>query len=140
MARVERAAVRLEIGPLPSAGGQAWLDQCRVLVSGLRAHGAGLFVVPPEVLEEFDRYFDDWEQAVATDPFVWSREVDRGALRTLMTYWLNLAQALVDHPEQLAGMAPEGVEFYRRLVSAILEAMVADDPSARTLQERWPQL
>jgi hypothetical protein len=131
--------VRLDIGPIPSDGAQEWIDQARFLVGLLRAGVAELpFAVPPEVLDEFDTYFADWEIAAKADPFSWSREVDLVALRTLMQYWLNLAQMLADRPENQPPGSPEARIFYRTLVAAILAELVAADPDSAPLQERWP--
>jgi hypothetical protein len=132
--------VRLDIGPIPSEGAQEWIDQARFLVRLLRAGAEMPFAVPPEVLDEFDRYFDDWEVAAKSDPFVWSREVDLVTLRTLMQYWLNLAQMLADHPENQPPGSPEARVFYRSLAAAILAELVASDPDSAPLQERWPHL
>ena len=132
--------MRLEIGPLPSAGGHEWIAQARLLVRLLRAGAQLPFAVPPEVLDEFERYFEDWERAADVDPFVWSREVDIVLLRGLMTYWFNLAQMLVDHPENQPPGSLEARVFYRNLAAAILEQLVEADPDFRVMQERWPQL
>lgn len=132
--------MRLEIGPLPAAGGQEWIDQARLMVGLLRAGAQMPFAVPPEVLDDFERYFIDWERAAETDPFVWTREVDLVALRTLMQYWLNLAQMLADHPEYQPPGSPEARVFYRNLSGAILAELVAEDPDSAPLQERWPYL
>lgn len=132
--------MRLEIGPLPAAGGREWIDQARLLVGFLRAGAPMPFAVPSEVLDDFERYFGDWERAAETEPFVWSREVDLVALRTLMQYWLNLAQMLADHPEFQPEGSLEARVFYRNLSSAILAALVAEDPDSAPLQERWPYI
>lgn len=131
--------MRLDIGPIPSDGAQEWIDQARFLVGLLQAGVAELpFAVPPEVLEEFETYFVDWEIAAKSDAFVWSREVDLVALRTLMQYWLNLAQMLADHPEFQPSGSDEARVFYRRLVAAILDELVRADPDSAPLRERWP--
>lgn len=132
--------MRLEIGPLPAAGGQEWIAQARLLVSFLRAGVSMPFAVPTEVLDDFESYFADWEEVAATEPFVWTREVDLVALRSLMQYWLNLAQMLADHPENQPPGSPEARVFYRNLSAAILAALVAEDPDSAPLQERWPHI
>ena len=137
---LEPPPMRLEIGPFPSAGGQEWIAQARLLVHFLRAGAPMPFSVPPEVLDEFERYFDDWERAAEVEPFVWSREVDLVLLRTLVTYWLNLAQMLADHPERQPAGSDEARVFYRTLSAAILAELVREDPDSRVLEERWPQL
>ena len=81
--------------------------------------------VPPEVLDEFERCFEDWSLAAEVEPFVWTREVDDVVLRALMTYWFNLAQMLADHPEHQPPGSLEARVFYRTLVAAIL-AQLAD--------------
>ena len=130
--------MRLEIGPFPSAGGHEWIAQARFLVKILRSGAPLPFAVPPEVLDEFDRYFEDWEDAAATEPFRWSREVDLVLLRPLMTYWFNLAQMLADHPDQQPPGSPEARTFYRTLVAAILAALREADPTFAVLEERGP--
>jgi hypothetical protein len=130
--------MRLDIGPFTADGGQEWIAQARFLVRLIRKHQVMPFQVPPEVLDEFESYFEDWERASATEPFCWSREVEVGTLRTLMTYWLNLAQMLADHPEQQPPGSPEARAFYRTLSSAILAALVEADPASAAIAERWP--
>jgi hypothetical protein len=130
--------MRLEVGPFPSAGGAEWIAQARFLVRLLRKDAPLPFQVPTEVLDEFESYFDDWDGAAATEPFTWGRDVDLAVLRPLMTYWFNLAQMLADHPEHQPPGTLEARVFYRNLSSAILTALVAEDPSFRTLAERWP--
>lgn len=132
--------MRLDIGPIPSDGAQEWIDQARFLVGLLRAGAEMPFAVPPEVLDDFETSFADWEVAAKADPFVWSRDVDLVALRTLMQYWLNLAQMLADRPENQPSGSPEARVFYRTLVAAILDELVAADPDSAPLRERWPHL
>ena len=131
----------LEIGPFPSVGGHEWITQAR-LVTRLVRKGAPLpFAVPPEVLDEFEVMYDDWERAAEVEPFVWSREVELVVLRPLMTYWFNLAQMLVDHPEHQPPGSLEARDFYRNLVAAILADLVRQAPEEfAVLEERWPQL
>ena len=132
--------VRLDVGPFPSLGGHEWIAQARLLVRLVRGGAPLPFAVPPEVLDEFDRYFDDWEVAAAVEPFTWSRQVDLVLLRALMTYWFNLAQMLADHPEHQPPGSPEARVFYRNLSASVLAQLAARDPDFRTLQERWPQI
>ena len=130
--------MRIKVGPFPSAGGQEWLQQARAYVVALRRGHSLPFSVPTEVLDVFDRHLDEWAVLARTDPFEWSAEVDVVELRTLMTYWVNLAQYLADHPELQSGGPPEATRFYVDLTNAILGALTAEDEDARVLQERWP--
>lgn len=132
--------VQLDIGPFPAAGGHEWIAQARMLIGFLRGGVPMPFAVPPEVLDEFERYFEDWDEAAEVEPFVWSREVDLVLLRTLMTYWFNLTQLLVDHPENQPPGSGEARVFYRTLVGAILAQLTREDPASAALEERWPQL
>ena len=132
--------MRLDIGPFPSAGGQEWIAQARLLVGFLRAGAKLPFAVPPEVLDEFERFFEDWSAAAEVEPFVWTREVDLVLLRPLMTYWFNLAQMLADHPEHQPPGSLEARVFYRTLVAAILAQLADEDADFKVLQERWPPL
>ena len=133
--------MRLDIGPFPSVGGHEWITQAR-LVTGLVRKGAPLpFAVPPEVLDEFEQFYDDWDEALESDPFVWSRDVALELLRPLMTYWYNLAQMLADHPEHQPPGSIEARVFYRNLVAGVLAELVRQAPEEFTvLQERWPPL
>lgn len=130
----------LDIGPLPAAGAHEWIAQARFLVGIVRGGAELPFAVPPEVLDEFERYFDDWERAAAVEPFRWSREVDLTLLRPLLTYWFNLAQMLADHPEFQPPGSLEARVFYRNLSAAILAAVAGEDPAFAVLQERWPAI
>jgi hypothetical protein len=132
--------MRLDIGPLPAAGGPEWIAQARFLVGLVRAGAELPFAVPPEVLDEFESYFEDWERAATVEPFRWSRDVDLTVLRPLMTYWFNLAQMLADHPEFQPPGSLEARVFYRNLSAAILAAVADEDPAFAVLQERWPAI
>jgi hypothetical protein len=132
--------VRLDIGPIPAAGALEWIAQARLLVRAIRSNAPMPFSVPPEVLDQYEQYFREWEVAATCDPFVWSSEVDLAVLRTNTTYWLNLAQYLADHPELQPEGSSEARDFYRNLSAAILAALSAADPEAGVLEERWPQL
>lgn len=133
--------MRLDIGPFPSAGGQEWIAQARLLTSLVRKGAPLPFAVPPEVLDEFEEMFEGWEQAAEVEPFVWSREIDVVLLQPLMTYWFNLAQMLADHPEYQPSGSTEARVFYRNLVAAILAELVRQAPDEfSALQERWPPL
>ena len=133
--------MRLEIGPFPSVGGHEWITQARLLTSIVRKGAPLPFAVPPEVLDEFEEMFDDWDRAVEAESFLWSREVDLVLLRPLMTYWFNLAQMLADHPEHQPPGSVEARVFYRNLVAAILAELVRQAADEFTvLQERWPPL
>ena len=137
---LETSPMRLEIGPFPAAGGREWVAQARLLVGFVRAGVPMPFAVPPEVLDEFERYFEDWDEAAAVEPFVWSREIDLGVVHPLMTYWFNLAQMLADHPEHQPAGSIEAREFYRHLVQAILGRLAEADPAFAVLADRWPPL
>jgi hypothetical protein len=132
--------MRLDVGPFPSAGGREWIAQAQGLVRILRVNAPMPFAVPPEVLDEFESYFEDWVVAAGTEPFVWSRDVDPVVLRALMTYWFNLAQFLADHPENQPPGSLEARVFYRNLVAAVLASWVAQEPDAKVLEERWPYI
>jgi len=131
--------MRLELGPFSSAGGREWVAQARSLVALLRAGPALPFAVPPEVLDVFEWDLDEWDRAAGEEPFVWSTEVEVDVLRTLMRYWVNLAQYLAENPHHRPPGTAEAQAFYRRLSSAILDALVAEDPGSAVLGERWPQ-
>ena len=133
--------MRLDIGPFPSAGGHEWITQARLVTSLVRKGAPLPFAVPPEVLDEFEQFYDDWDEALETDPFVWSREVELVLLRPLMTYWFNLAQMLADHPEYQPPGSIEAREFYRNLVDGVLAELVRQAPEEFTvLRDRWPKL
>ena len=111
-----------------------------MLVGLLKAGAPMPFAVPPEVLDEFERFFEDWDRAADVDPFVWTREVDPVLLKALMTYWFNLSQMLVDHPDNQPPGSTDARVFYRTLVAAILAQLSDEDSDFKVLQERWPQL
>lgn len=134
--------MQLNIGPFPSVGGLEWIAQARLLTKILRKGAVLPFAVPPEVLDEFERYYADWSEAAADEqqPFRWQRDVELGTVRSLLTYWFNLTQMLVDRPEFQPPGSDEARVFYRNLVAAILAAVADVDPEAAVLRDRWPQL
>lgn len=136
--------MRIELGPYRSSAAHEWLAHARELVTLVAANRAQLpFNLPDEIVDELRWYIDEWDTAASkADEFRWAGDVDRGDLRNLLTYWLNLARVSNDRPE--LGVSAEGArEFYPAVVSDILDALAAHDADAafsRRLRAAWPGL
>lgn len=130
--------VRLKIGPLSSCAARAWLAYANEALD--QVIGVPLpFAVPAEVVSEFRSYLDAWSTAANGLEFIWSGEVEAARARTLMTYWLNIAQFMADG--KIASrpiMTADAEGFYEALVEAILAALAAEEPVARVIDEQWP--
>jgi hypothetical protein len=140
--------MRVQVGPLPSAGVGLWIAYARTVVTRVVVHPEELAGrVRPATIEAFEAYLDQWDRAAAAGPtFVWTTEIGPDELRSLGIAFLEIA----DHLAQAATrrgypIAPaEGDEFYRALVTGFLDALSREGDESRELAEAlrasWPGL
>jgi hypothetical protein len=135
--------VQVEVGPLPSASARAWLRYARRVLDEVKT---GAFSVPSDVVVEFERYLDEWDEAAASDTFRWEGQADPAVVEYLLHAWFNLAKAQsrrIDAGEA-SRRPPEGAPFYNRLVEALLDALAAEGRAgsafAEELRTDWPGL
>ncbi|MGE3620293.1 MAG: hypothetical protein AB7L84_07515 [Acidimicrobiia bacterium] len=135
----------IEVGPVPSRSVRAWVGYARTVIEQRRAHDAE--TLPEEIRREFERYLDAWERAAGRDdPVRWSAEVDPAVVEYLVHGFYRVATRLAEESERPgARRAPvEGRAFYRALVDALLDALVAQGGSvaqfASELRPFWPWL
>lgn len=134
----------IEVGPYTSAAARAWLANARQLLDFAGANRAQLpFDLPSEVIEELRWYVDGWDNAAQkSDVFRWSGEVDATKLRTLLTYWLNLAR-VTDERHDVPTSPTLARVFYPGVVGELLDAL-EDEPGHRSFCRRmrtaWPGL
>ena len=135
--------VHVELGPLPSACAQVWLEHARTVVSRVRAAEVPADT-PPEVADAFDAYLREWQAiADASSEFRWAGDIDADELRHLATYWFHLANLLFTRADELGlpNLPPEGDPFYYEVVAAMTDALVEADDEAhigQKLQRSWP--
>jgi hypothetical protein len=147
--------VHVQLGPLPAEGVRLWLAYARVVLDRLEAKLAGdeppalpggVPTVPPDLVDTFSHFLDEWEAAARGDTFTWSDEVDPEQARYLAHFYFALVSLLADEA-QARGFPvapPEGDEFYLALVSAFLDALAQEggDNTAFVdeLRVAWPGL
>ncbi len=140
--------MRVQVGPLSSAGVTLWIAYARTVVSGSLVRPSELGVpLTPEVAELFETYLDAWERAAATSAvFEWEAEVPTDQITSLGGTWFLIAAHLADVAEQRGYpiSPPEGEEFYRALITAFLTALEGEGgPYAAMAEEfraEWPGL
>jgi hypothetical protein len=130
--------LRLTLGPLPGDAARAWLRYADDALERVR-QSPRPFAMPPEVVAEFRSYLDAWATAATAEVFSWKGEADAARVRTLMTYWLNMAQFMADGViEDRPMMTPPAEDFYEAVVTMILAALGDEEPAAEVIGERWP--
>jgi hypothetical protein len=142
------AAVRLRVGPLPSAGVSLWIAYARTVITRSLVRPAELGVsLSPEVVELVETYLDDWERAASAGAvFEWGAEVPTDQITSLGGTWFLIASHLAEVAEQRGYpiSPPEGDEFYRALIMAFLDGLDAEGghyaAMADELRAEWPGL
>lgn len=138
--------MQITIGPVASSSALAWIDQARKVNQLIRGDVALPFDVPWDVLERFERSFDEWYFiALDSDEFEWSGDFQRDDLRIVVQYWFNIVQFLYENTDGVTiPLLPlEAVPFRDALVPTVLGALAAEEETrefATTAEERWPGL
>ena len=136
----------ISLGPVSSASVLAWLEQARKVTQLLRGDLELPFDVPWNVLDRFERVYDEWYViADTTDEFVWSGELEPSELRMAVQYWFNIVQYLFENADgaTVPLMPLEALAFRDELVPAVMRALAEDEasrPFADVAIERWPGL
>jgi hypothetical protein len=127
--------VKVELGPLPSGAVLAWVAYAQAILTELRVEGSSLPRVPPDVLQEFDRYLEQWQAvARAGEVFRWSGQAEAEEVEYLLHAWFNLAQFLSNHEGAGGPRSPaEGQLFYDAAVTALLDGLRAEGRESTTL-------
>ena len=133
----------VELGPYRSDAASAWIAHARQLLDFASTSRAELPIeVPPEVIEGFRWYLDEWDNAAdKRDDLRWSAEIEPTDLRTLLTYWLNLAR--VTDERQLPISAQLASQFYPAIVADLLDALEKEPGYGRFCDRArmaWPGL
>ena len=124
----------------------AWLEQARKITQLLRGHLDLPFDVPWDVLDRFERAYDDWYLvADTTDVFEWAGDLAGDDLRLIVQYWFNVVQFLFENADgaTVPLMPREALAFRNALVPAVLRALAEDEasrPFAEVALDRWPGL
>lgn len=125
--------IEIELGPLPADAVRTWVSNARAFIEALRrGAGASEVQLPPDVLDAFSIYLDEWEQHAEGEPFTWSGSAPVELVRRLSAYWVFLAGIANDRSAEL-GLPigePGGEAFSDALLDAIgaaLEPSSEDD-------------
>ena len=135
--------MHVELGPIESSSVIMWIAYARTVLA--QELGRRRPVIQPEVIEEFERYLDEWDRIAATDTeFRWSGEIAAAQLRVLAEQYFTLAIELEERT-QARGYSispPDGEPFYHHLVRAIVHAFEQERDDlqafAEHLRDDWP--
>ena len=138
------ADVEVRLGPVEAAAARVWVNNTSTIVSALRAHPEVLAEpVPPEVLEQFDRFLDLWRTLAAeTEEFYWLARAGVADVEHLVDCWARIDRMSDD---QLAALGvhwspPEGRPFFDALTACVLKAVSSRDEMqalAAVLAGQW---
>jgi hypothetical protein len=134
------------VGPVSSAGVGLWIAYARTVIGGSLARpDQALVPLRPDVVEAFEDYLEQWEQAATYGPtFVWETDIDPERIAALGSAWFAIAERLASVAERRGYpiSPPEGEEFYQALIAAVLDALEAEGGRHRELAEQmrgaWP--
>ena len=136
--------VKVEIGPMPSAGARAWISYARSVVAELR-DGILTGVVPEATVTSIESYLSAWDARCDTATFHWVSDEDREVVTDLVEHWFRVAEALeADAVHRGYPAAPkEGEAFYEALVASLLKALAAEGQALEALADElyrsWPK-
>jgi hypothetical protein len=107
----------------------------------------GQVPLSPDVVEAFEDYLGQWEEASTYGPtFVWETDIEPERIAALGGAWFTIAERLASVAERRGYpiSPPEGEEFYQALVAAFLDALDTEGGQHRDLAEHlrgaWPGL
>jgi hypothetical protein len=138
--------VRVEIGPVPLASANAWLNYAEGVISELRIAPRA---VTTDVLDGFSKYVDDWRATADMAPergdsvFRWSGEAMPETVEYLVfaLYRLGIRLTEEEHAGDRPPRPPEATKFHTVLVRSTLAALEAEGEGeahfVRQLREVW---
>jgi hypothetical protein len=140
--------MRVQIGPVDAGSVTMWVAYARtVLAQALSRPAEHRITVPPETIEGFERFLDQWQEVAERDTtFVWVAEVDPDEVEFLTHAWFSIAGALAAEADKRGfPLSPaEGDEFYQALIAGVLDALASEDRSrqefSEQLRDEWPGL
>jgi hypothetical protein len=134
--------VHVAVGPVSGASARAWISYARQVLATRRPHDNE--TLPDDLRGAFEGYLTEWDAAARGREMRWETEVDPALVEYLVHGFYRVAVRLAEESERRGGRVspPEGDEFYRALVNALLDAMAAEGPAAREfaqhLRDFWP--
>lgn len=142
--------MHVTLGPIPSPSVRAWVTDARSVLEKMAAEPAepgqeGVWL-PADVVETFLTYLAMWEKAASGDDFRWEGEIATEQAEYLMHAFFRLAHYLSETLEDRGYryMSEAGDEFYRALVTSMVEALEHEGTSSsefsQHLRSFWPGL
>jgi hypothetical protein len=121
--------MRVEIGPVPLESARSWIDYATTVIDELRAEPRT--VAPPDVLEAFSAYLDDWRTAADNDAarhaevFRWTGDASPDKVEYLVFALYRLGVRLTTEEERglRAPRPPQAARFHGVLVRSVLGAL-----------------
>jgi hypothetical protein len=121
--------MRVEIGPVPLANAQSWIDYATGIVRELRAEPRT--VAPPDVLEAFSSYLDDWQATADAEAarhdavFRWTGDASPDKVEYLVFALYRLGLRLTNEEDRglRAPRPPAAAKFHGVLVRSVLAAL-----------------
>jgi hypothetical protein len=128
--------VLVAIGPVDADAARRWTAHMLANLEVVRAQRDLLPIrLPDEVVEDFTVLLHDWHaQAVRSDLFHWTADLDPAAVRSLVRYWANL-DSLSDEQVRRLGISwapPSGRPFFEAVAAGVAEALAAEDVDGRS--------
>jgi hypothetical protein len=137
--------MHVELGPIESSSVIMWIAYARTVLA--QQFGRRQPVISVDIIEEFERYLDDWDAAAArSTEFRWEGEVDTRQAKMLAEQYFNLVRDLDARTQERGySISPQdGEPFYRHLVQAMVEAFEHERDDLQTFAEHlrndWPGL
>lgn len=137
--------MQVRVGPVSAGSVIAWVAYGRAVLARARTGTEAMPAPEPDVLDLFERYLDEWRALAARgEEVLWVADVASEQVEFLTHAFFRIASYLAEEAERRGGPAapPEGDEFYRALVAAILDALDQQDRATsefgEQLRQSWP--
>lgn len=140
--------MRVQVGPIASAGAILWIAYARTVLAELVTHrGRSDVDIDLAVIERFELILDEWEIVAGRHhAFEWAADIDPDDAIELAGTWFDLAQRLALEAD-VRGFPlspPEGEAFYQSMVAGVLDALIetseSDPELAAKMRRLWPGL
>jgi hypothetical protein len=135
---------RLRVGPVPTDGAHAWIDNTLELLDALERSPLLPFALSDDTVDDMRHHLRGLRSLVdrGAPEIAWECEADGPELRSLLTYWVNIGQ-LSEETLRAAGVgwaSDEGERFHARLLRSVIDGLAPiDAPYAERLERAWHQ-
>ena len=135
--------MHVELGPIESSSVIMWTAYARTVLAQEFGHRNP--VLAPDIIEEFERFLDEWDAAAArSTEFAWEGEFETSHARVLAEQYFKLARDLEARTQARGySISPQdGEPFYQHLIQAIVNAFEHERDDLQAFAEHlrtdWP--